>query len=233
MSDQPTTPMTPTTNGAGRERVLAAGRAALGSVARLASQPCEAYTSGTCADDASRSADAQYAAERYCSPCRLRAALAHDSADVETASTACTGHGPAPVSSVLVVSFNQLEAAAESIYESEREVNPEAAQWPRWMLLRADTKTMFRTRARRAFEASGMTIQVEQVRTSAEDDSYYIGARDSDGAVRMNGGRGALIMLAGQTRVEVQAWYDRAQPGSRWQKQYAATLRLLDDEARG
>lgn len=150
-------------------------------------------------------------------------------ADVPTTATAGTGHAPTPASSGQVVTFDQVESAAESIYESEREVNPAQWAWPRWMLLPADTKTMFRTRARRAFEASGMTIRVE-LGTSAEDDSYYIGARDSDGAVRMNSGRGALVMLATQTRGDVQGWYDRAEPGSRWQKQYAAALRLLDQE---
>jgi hypothetical protein len=145
--------------------------------------------------------------------------------------TASTGHAPTPAASRQVVTLDQVESAAESIYESEREISPIASTWPRWLLLSADTKIMFRTRARRAFEASGMRILVE-LGTSTEDDSYYVGARDSDGAVRMNRGHGALIMLASQTRADVQGWYDRALPGSRWQKQYAATLRLLDDEAR-
>jgi hypothetical protein len=42
---------------------------------RLMTSPCESGTRGTCADDESKSPDAPYLADRYCWPCRLRAAI--------------------------------------------------------------------------------------------------------------------------------------------------------------
>ncbi|UVG35283.1 hypothetical protein SEA_CECE_277 [Microbacterium phage Cece] len=43
----------------------------------MAGEACEAFTSGDCTDPVSgRTPDAPYLADRYCSPCRLRAALA-------------------------------------------------------------------------------------------------------------------------------------------------------------
>lgn len=44
----------------------------------LASEPCERFTGvNVCADDGSLSADAEYGADRYCDPCRLRDAIGH------------------------------------------------------------------------------------------------------------------------------------------------------------
>ena len=44
----------------------------------LAGEKCERLTSGTCADDDSLSPDAPYLADRYCWPCRVRAAIDAD-----------------------------------------------------------------------------------------------------------------------------------------------------------
>lgn len=41
----------------------------------LASEPCESFTTGTCEIDQTRSPNAFYTAYRYCTTCRLRAAL--------------------------------------------------------------------------------------------------------------------------------------------------------------
>jgi hypothetical protein len=41
----------------------------------LAAEPCERFTSGTCADDASLWPNAKYAGDRYCWPCNVRVAL--------------------------------------------------------------------------------------------------------------------------------------------------------------
>lgn len=44
----------------------------------LASQPCEKYTGTTiCPDNPGLTPNAQYTAERYCDPCRLRTAVKH------------------------------------------------------------------------------------------------------------------------------------------------------------
>lgn len=42
---------------------------------KLAAEPCEAYTHGSCLTDSGRSADAQYSADRYCPTCLLKDAL--------------------------------------------------------------------------------------------------------------------------------------------------------------
>lgn len=44
---------------------------------KMALEACESFTRGSCADpDSGRRPDAEYEAEQYCPPCRLRAALA-------------------------------------------------------------------------------------------------------------------------------------------------------------
>ena len=53
--------------------------------------------------------------------------------------------------------------------------------------------------------------------------------RDSQGIIRINGGR--IVALSRDPRELVQQWYDLAEPGSKWQRDYAAALDLFDREA--
>lgn len=53
--------------------------------------------------------------------------------------------------------------------------------------------------------------------------------RDSEGIIRINGGR--IVALSRDPRELVQQWFDLAEPGSKWQRDYAAALDLFDREA--
>lgn len=54
---------------------------------KLADEPCERYTQGNCIQDPGKSAVAPYLADRYCSPCRIKAALQGHTGPKESAVT--------------------------------------------------------------------------------------------------------------------------------------------------
>lgn len=56
---------------------------------------------------------------------------------------------------------------------------------------------------------------------------YYCAARDSEGHIRLDCGRGLLVARSAHTREDVQGWLDRA-TDPRFAAQYRAALALLD-----
>jgi hypothetical protein len=83
--------------------------------------------------------------------------------------------------------------------------------------------------ALRALIAKSVVYEVKQVDPQQpKPDSYYIAARDSEGNIRLNSGKGALIANPDHTRANVQGWLDMAH--GKWRKQYEAALQLIDSE---
>ena len=62
------------------------------------------------------------------------------------------------------------------------------------------------------------------------NDDYYCAERDSQGAIRLNCGRGLLVAWPHATRADVQGWFDKSQPG-RFREQWRAALDVFDREA--
>ncbi|MDH6284020.1 hypothetical protein [Prescottella agglutinans] len=58
---------------------------------------------------------------------------------------------------------------------------------------------------------------------------YYCAARDGEGNIRMDCGRGLLVARSEDSRATVQGWFDQSQPG-RFREQYRAALTLIDRE---
>lgn len=59
---------------------------------------------------------------------------------------------------------------------------------------------------------------------------HYCAARDSQGGIRLSGGRGLLVANADHTRRDVEGWFRMSKPGY-YREQYRAALRLLDTES--
>jgi len=82
-------------------------------------------------------------------------------------------------------------------------------------------------------EAINPYRKIEPERTFEElmqdDRIRYTARRDAKGCIRLSGGQGALVAGPEDTRVEVQAWFDRA-GGAKWAAQYKAALNLIDKE---
>lgn len=55
---------------------------------------------------------------------------------------------------------------------------------------------------------------------------YYCAARDNQGGIRLNGGRGLLVANADHTIDDVRGWFDRSRPGA-YREQYRTALRLM------
>jgi hypothetical protein len=68
------------------------------------------------------------------------------------------------------------------------------------------------------------------VTNSTQIDTYYTARRDSEGNIRLNNGKGALVANSDHTIADVQGWLDRATE-DKWKAQYRAALKLMLDEA--
>lgn len=60
-------------------------------------------------------------------------------------------------------------------------------------------------------------------------DDYYRAERDTQGNIRLNGGRGLLVANADHTVADVQGWFERSKPGQ-YHEQYRAALALFERE---
>lgn len=58
---------------------------------------------------------------------------------------------------------------------------------------------------------------------------YFIAARDRNGNIRLNNGKGLLVAMKDVTRSDVLRWLEMATK-ERFRNQYEAALRLLDQE---
>ncbi|WP_251153760.1 hypothetical protein [Cellulosimicrobium sp. Marseille-Q4280] len=66
------------------------------------------------------------------------------------------------------------------------------------------------------------------------DPGYYVAARDEQGNIRLNCGRGTMIAGPNDSLATVSGWLANAQPWSRFAKGYAAAVDLLvAEEAAG
>lgn len=65
---------------------------------------------------------------------------------------------------------------------------------------------------------------------TAPTDDYFTAERDSEGSIRLNRGRGALVALRHHSRRHVEVWLRQAVE-EKWRRQYQAALDLLDREA--
>ena len=73
-------------------------------------------------------------------------------------------------------------------------------------------------------------VVVEHSTVDGADQEYFSAARDNEGSIRLQGGKGLVVASPGTERWRVQGWFDRSEAG-RFREHCRAALAVFDAEA--